>query len=210
MITAFCDGACSGNPGPGGWAFRIKGLPEGIVDRSGNGGMRTTNNRMELSAAIAVLEHMAALPGPLTIRTDSRYVIDGITSWIVGWKRKGWQTSAGKAVLNEELWRRLDALNSARRPKVDWMWVKGHAGHDDNEAVDRMAVEAGKGNVVNGAAASSGVAPSPAEAEPAVVVAPVPEWLSARLASFRETLASHAGERADGLIEAFDAILTPP
>ncbi len=203
MYTVFCDGACSGNPGPGGWAFRIKGLPDGLVDRSGNGGRSTTNNRMELSAAIAALEHLADLPGPVTVRTDSRYVIDGITSWIHGWKRNGWQTSSKKPVLNEELWRRLDALNATRRPKVDWLWVKGHAGHDDNEAVDRLAVEAAQGREVGGGKA----VPVPA---PAVPASAPPAWLLARAATFRSRIETAGGTESVALLVAFDEMMAMP
>lgn len=134
-ITVFTDGACHGNPGPGGW---------GVVLRAGGnekqlcGGEEvTTNNRMELMAAIMALETLSE-PCQVQIWTDSQYVRNGITSWIAGWKRNGWKTSAKQPVKNEDLWRRLDAAVAVHH-LVDWKWVKGHAGHEGNELADQLA-----------------------------------------------------------------------
>ena len=134
LVDVFTDGACSGNPGPGGWgavlAFRGR-------ERELWGGERaTTNNRMELMAAIRALE---ALNRPCRVRlhTDSRYVMDGITGWIHGWKRNGWRTADRKPVKNADLWQRLDTART--RHEIEWIWVKGHAGHDGNERADALA-----------------------------------------------------------------------
>ena len=133
-VDVFTDGACSGNPGPGGW---------GVILRHGDnekelcgGAAETTNNRMELTAAIEALE---ALKRPCTVRiyTDSVYVKDGITKWIAGWKRNGWKTAAKKPVKNVDLWQRLDAALGAH--DITWNWVKGHAGHPENERADELA-----------------------------------------------------------------------
>ena len=138
-IFAYTDGACSGNPGPGGWGALIRAMDGDRVvkERELKGGeAATTNNRMELLAAINALETMAR-PTKLTLVTDSNYVKNGITSWIHGWKKNGWKNAAKKPVKNAELWQRLDAANA--RHDVTWKWVKGHAGHPENERVDRLA-----------------------------------------------------------------------
>ncbi|WP_341211048.1 ribonuclease HI [uncultured Limimaricola sp.] len=138
-IFAFTDGACSGNPGPGGWGALLQAKDGETVtkERELKGGEQmTTNNRMELMAAIAALEALGK-PSKLTVVTDSAYVKGGITEWMAGWKRKGWRTSAGKPVKNEDLWRRLD--EAAARHTVVWTWVKGHAGHPENERADELA-----------------------------------------------------------------------
>ena len=138
-VEIFTDGACSGNPGPGGWGaiLRIKTAEGGNRERELAGGdPATTNNRMELMAAIQGLE---ALKRPCRVRlfTDSIYVRDGVTKWIHGWKKNGWRTADKKPVKNVELWQRLDA---ARAPhQVDWIWVKGHSGHAENERADQLA-----------------------------------------------------------------------
>ncbi len=205
MITVYCDGACSGNPGPGGWAFRIIGLPEGMVDMSGNGGPNTTNNRMELTAAISTLERLADVPGPVEVRTDSNYVVQGIGSWVKGWKKNGWRAAGGGPVKNPDLWKRLDDLNSARvgDRKVKWQWVKGHAGHEHNEAVDRMAVAAGKGVIASGE-------PVPVAMPVAAGADAVPAWLAARAEAFRSRLLAEGHDGAGGLLEAFDLAIAPP
>ena len=133
-VVAYTDGACSGNPGPGGWGVL---LLWGDHEKELSGGeAATTNNRMELQAAIEAL--LAVKPGvPVAIHTDSTYVRDGITSWIGKWKRNGWKTAARKPVKNEDLWRRLDELTQARA--VSWHWVKGHAGDPGNERADELA-----------------------------------------------------------------------
>ena len=133
-VDIFTDGACSGNPGPGGW---------GAVLRSGGhekelwGGERaTTNNRMELTAAIEALEALTE-PCQVTLTTDSTYVRDGITRWLANWKQNGWRTAAKKPVKNQELWQKLD--RQASRHDVTWKWVKGHSGHPENERADMLA-----------------------------------------------------------------------
>ena len=140
-LFAYTDGACSGNPGPGGWGV-VMLAREGenvLKERALSGGEpQTTNNRMELMAAIAALEALER-PAELTLVTDSTYLRDGVTKWIHGWKRNGWKTAAKKPVKNEDLWRRLD--EAARRHQVRWDWVKGHAGHPENERADELARE---------------------------------------------------------------------
>ncbi|WP_089997095.1 ribonuclease HI [Cognatiyoonia koreensis] len=138
-LLAYTDGACSGNPGPGGWGALLVAKDGDTIlkERELSGGeAETTNNRMELLAAINALETLAT-PSKLTIVTDSAYVKDGITKWIHGWKKKGWKTANKKPVKNEELWKRLDAATV--RHDVTWEWVKGHAGHPENERADALA-----------------------------------------------------------------------
>lgn len=136
-IEIFTDGACSGNPGPGGWGAILR-WREHEKELSG-GENPTTNNRMELMAAIVALESLKRASA-VSLYTDSTYVRDGITKWIHGWKRNGWRTSAKKPVKNEDLWRRLDAALAPH--DVDWHWVKGHAGHPENERADQLARDA--------------------------------------------------------------------
>ncbi len=138
-LFAYTDGACSGNPGPGGWGALLQAKDGATVvkQRELNGGAaETTNNRMELLAAIAALEALER-PSDITIVTDSAYVKNGVTSWIHGWKRNGWKTSTRQPVKNEDLWRRLDTAQA--RHRVTWQWVKGHAGHPENERADELA-----------------------------------------------------------------------
>ncbi len=138
-LFAYTDGACSGNPGPGGWgALLIAREGETVLkERELKGGEPdTTNNRMELLAAIHALEALNR-PSTLTVVTDSAYVKGGITAWLYSWKRNDWRTSTKKPVKNEDLWRRLDA--AAARHDVTWEWVKGHAGHPENERADALA-----------------------------------------------------------------------
>jgi ribonuclease HI len=138
-LFAYTDGACSGNPGPGGWgALLVARDGDAVVrERELKGGEAdTTNNRMELMAAIAALEALER-PATLTVVTDSAYVKGGITAWLHGWKRNGWRTSTKKPVKNEDLWRRLDEAQA--RHEVEWRWVKGHAGHPENERADALA-----------------------------------------------------------------------
>ena len=139
-LVAYTDGACSGNPGPGGWGVLLQARDGDRVlrERELSGGeAQTTNNRMELMAAITALETLDR-PSTITIVTDSAYVKGGITEWIDGWKRRGWKTAAKKPVKNEDLWRRLDEA-VARHHQVTWKWVKGHAGHPENERADELA-----------------------------------------------------------------------
>jgi ribonuclease HI len=140
-LFAYTDGACSGNPGPGGWGAVLIAREGDAVLRARelSGGERlTTNNRMELMAAIAALEALER-PTAITLVTDSNYLRDGVTKWIHGWKRNGWRTADRKPVKNEDLWRRLDEAQS--RHRIAWEWVKGHAGHPENERADELARE---------------------------------------------------------------------
>ena len=133
-MEIFTDGACRGNPGPGGWGVLLRA--NGVEKELWGGEADTTNNRMELTAVIRALE---ALKRPCQVRlyTDSQYVQKGISEWIHRWKRSGWRTADRKPVKNEDLWRRLDEL--AQMHKIEWHWVKGHAGHPENERADRLA-----------------------------------------------------------------------
>ena len=133
-IEIHTDGACLGNPGPGGWAALLRF--QGSERELAGGEAQTTNNRMELMAAIAALEAVKE-PCAIVLHSDSKYVLQGISEWMPGWKRKGWKTAGGGAVKNQDLWQRLDAAASVH--KMQWQWVKGHAGHPDNERVDGLA-----------------------------------------------------------------------
>ena len=137
QVEIFTDGACKGNPGPGGWGAVLR---SGGHERelSGHAGA-TTNNRMEMTA---VIEALNALKGPSEVKlhTDSKYVIDGITKWIFSWQKNGWKNSQKKAVLNADLWQAL--LDAKRRHKVSWHWIKGHSGHPENERADKLASDA--------------------------------------------------------------------
>ncbi|UZD90461.1 ribonuclease HI [Cognatishimia activa] len=138
-LHAYTDGACSGNPGPGGWGVLLRATQDGeiVKERELNGGEpETTNNQMELMAAIMALETLERA-STITVVTDSAYVKNGVTGWIHGWKRNGWRTSSKKPVKNVELWQRLDAAQA--RHSVTWEWVKGHAGHPENEKADELA-----------------------------------------------------------------------
>ena len=136
-IEIFTDGACSGNPGPGGWGAILRWRDH---ERELSGGeVQTTNNRMELMAAIVSLESLKRSV-PVVLHTDSTYVRDGITKWIHGWKRNGWKTAAKKPVKNEDLWRRLET--ALKDHEIEWVWVKGHAGHVENERADQLARDA--------------------------------------------------------------------
>ncbi len=133
-VEIFTDGACSGNPGPGGYGALIR-QAGGERELSGYA-PHTTNNRMELLAAVRALESLDEGSG-VKLTTDSRYMRDGITKWIHGWKKKNWRTAAGKPVKNQDLWKALDAVSS--RHKVSWHWVEAHAGHAENERADQLA-----------------------------------------------------------------------
>ena len=135
-VVVHTDGACSGNPGPGGWGVILD--YNGTRKELSGGEAETTNNRMELMAAIVALETLKR-PCDVEMHVDSAYVKDGITKWIHGWKRNGWKTAGKKPVKNAELWQRLEG--ALGRHKVTWKWVKGHAGHDDNERADELARE---------------------------------------------------------------------
>ena len=136
-VQIFTDGACKGNPGPGGWGVLLR---RGDTEKELSGAEgNTTNNRMEMTAAI---EGLSALKRTCAVDlyTDSKYLIDGITKWLPGWQKRGWKTASKKPVKNEDLWRRLADLNA--RHRVTWHWVKGHSGHAENERADRLASDA--------------------------------------------------------------------
>jgi ribonuclease HI len=133
-VIIYTDGACSGNPGPGGWGAIL--MYGGRRKEMSGGEAETTNNRMELMAAISALEALKR-PSKVELYTDSNYVKDGISSWIHGWKRNGWKTADKKPVKNLELWQRLD--EARRTHDISWHWVKGHAGHPENERADELA-----------------------------------------------------------------------
>jgi ribonuclease HI len=137
LVEAFTDGACKGNPGPGGWGVLLR---MGSHEKELSGGESlTTNNRMELTAAIEALNALTK-PCRVKLSTDSRYVMDGLTKWIHGWRRNGWKTADKKPVKNAELWQAL--LTASERHRVEWEWVKGHAGHPENERADKLASDA--------------------------------------------------------------------
>jgi ribonuclease HI len=198
VVAAACDGACRGNPGPGGWGALLR-FEDGSVQELGGADPATTNNRMELTAALALLRELEALPRhpSLVIRTDSRYLIDGLERWIHGWKRKGWRTASGGAVLNRDLWEELDG---ARLADLRFQHVKGHSGDPDNDRCDAIAVAFSRGQrpplahacptaaalaSASAAPASEPVSPDPA---PAVLV----ELLSRLELADRLARGSHA------------------
>jgi ribonuclease HI len=144
IVEIFTDGACKGNPGVGGWGalLRTKGKEREMY----GGEAHTTNNRMELMGAISALEVLSR-PCHIRLHTDSKYVQQGISEWVHGWKQRGWKTSSKQPVKNEDLWRRLDEAVS--RHKIEWIWVKGHAGHIENERADELA-NRGVEEILNG------------------------------------------------------------
>jgi ribonuclease HI len=164
VVAAACDGACSGNPGPGGWGALLR-FEDGSVHELGGAEGATTNNRMELTAALALLERLRDLPRhpDLAIRTDSRYLIDGLEKWLPGWKRKGWRTASGGAVLNRDLWEQLDR---ARLPGLRLLHVRGHSGDPDNDRCDAIAVAFSRGQLPQ-LMAGEVLAHAPAPADPA-------------------------------------------
>ena len=133
-IEIFTDGACRGNPGPGGWAALL--VFNGIEKEIYGGELETTNNRMELTAAIMGIESLKS-PCEIMITTDSKYVMDGINKWMKDWKKRNWMTASKKPVKNKDLWQRLDRVCSTHT--IEWYWVKGHSGHEENERVDLLA-----------------------------------------------------------------------
>ena len=135
-VEIYTDGACKGNPGPGGWGVLMK---SGATEKELFGGERvTTNNRMELTAVIMALQALKR-PCHVVVHADSQYVLKGITEWLVGWKAKGWKTAAKQPVKNVDLWQTLDALVASTEHKIDWRWVKGHNGDPGNERADELA-----------------------------------------------------------------------
>jgi ribonuclease HI len=133
-VVIYTDGACSGNPGPGGWGAVLRW--NGTEKELHGGDPQTTNNRMELTAAIRALEALNR-PAQVQLHTDSKYLLDGVTKWIAGWQRNGWRTAARKPVKNEDLWREL--IKAMNGHEVSWIWVKGHAGEEGNERADALA-----------------------------------------------------------------------
>ena len=188
VVAAACDGACSGNPGPGGWGALLR-FEDGSLHEFGGADQATTNNRMELTAALALLEALKELPRhpDLAIRTDSKYLIDGFSKWIQGWKRKGWRTASGSPVLNRDLW---EALDGCRLPGVPLVYVKGHSGDPDNDRCDAIAVAFSKGQRPALAAGAVVAAPPP---ERDLAPAPLQELLT------RLELADRLAERGYGL-----------
>ncbi|MBS0482728.1 MAG: ribonuclease HI [Proteobacteria bacterium] len=140
-VEIFTDGACKGNPGPGGWGALLR-MGQHEKELSGSD-PDTTNNRMEMTAAIQALNALTE-PCEVTLHTDSRYVIDGITKWVHGWKKKGWVNASRQPVRNADLWH--DLIEAAARHQIEWVWVKGHDGHPENERVDRLASNAALGS----------------------------------------------------------------
>lgn len=139
VVELFTDGACSGNPGPGGWAFVLRHPASGKeIERSGAEAM-TTNNRMELTAVIEGLAQLSR-PTRVELTSDSQYVLKGLEEWLAGWKKRGWKTASKQPVKNEDLWRRLDDLTNGH--DIRFHWIRGHAGHAENERCDQLAVEA--------------------------------------------------------------------
>lgn len=135
-VHAYTDGACRGNPGPGGWGVSLR--YNGTVKNFFGAEAETTNNRMELMGAIMALESLTR-PCKIKLHTDSKYVLDGITRWMKDWKKRGWKTAAKKPVKNLELWQRLDQATQLHPHDIEWIWVKGHAGDEGNEMADELA-----------------------------------------------------------------------
>ena len=207
VVAAACDGACRGNPGPGGWGALLR-FEDGSVQEFGGADSDTTNNRMELIAALTLLEQLRELPlhPSLAIRTDSRYLIDGFSKWLAGWKRKGWRTASGGAVLNRDLW---EALDRARLPGVPLVHVKGHSGDPDNERCDAIAVAFSRGSrprlaeraaVSAARAIASAASPERVSAPPAIAAVPekTEAWLQEPAPAALQTLLTRL-ELADRL-----------
>ncbi|MCP9824055.1 ribonuclease H [Synechococcus sp. EJ6-Ellesmere] len=179
VVAAACDGACRGNPGPGGWGCLLR-FEDGSVRELGGAAAATTNNRMELTAALALMEELRQMPlhPDLRLRTDSRYLIDGLTKWMPGWKRKGWRTASGGPVLNRDLWEELDR---ARLPGLSLAHVKGHSGDPDNDRCDEIAVAFSRGgspDLAQGPGSGSPrSAPEPAQPEEDALDQPAPAAL---------------------------------
>lgn len=139
VVELFTDGACSGNPGPGGWAYILRHKASGAEREDSGGDPKTTNNRMEL---IAVIEGLGALhkPSVVDLYSDSKYVLNGLSEWMASWKKRGWKTASKQPVKNLDLWQRLDELSQIH--EINFHWVQGHAGHPENERCDELAVAA--------------------------------------------------------------------
>jgi ribonuclease HI len=196
VVAAACDGACSGNPGPGGWGALLR-FADGSVRELGGADGATTNNRMELTAALALLEALRDLPRDpsLTIRTDSRYLIDGLQKWLPGWKRKGWRTASGGAVLNRDLWERLDR---SRLAGVSLVHVRGHSGDPDNDRCDAIAVAFSRGQrpmLSPGPGGSSASRPAAAAAAAPTAAAAAPSRAASTSARGPAASAASSGMR---------------
>jgi ribonuclease HI len=139
VVELYTDGACSGNPGPGGWAYLLKHPSSGKSRQDSGGELQTTNNRMELSAVIQGLSALSR-PSSVDLFSDSKYVLDGLQSWLDGWIKRGWKSSTKEPVKNRDLWEQLDVLR--KQHTIRFHWVKGHNEHPENELCDRLAVEA--------------------------------------------------------------------
>lgn len=179
QIEIFTDGACSGNPGPGGWAYEINlpGVAEPITDSGG--APVTTNNAMELAAfgeALRALIRLSIEPGPALVQLDSEYVVKGVNEWMEGWKSRGWRTAGRKPVANREIWERIDTLLNELRARgftLSIEWVRGHDGHEGNERVDLMAVEA-RDHAMLAQVEAAQIEAAPLEAVPGAPLAPAP------------------------------------
>ncbi len=137
LVVIYTDGACKGNPGPGGWGFLLRAA-DGSVKELFGGELQTTNNRMEMMAVIQALSSLKR-PCQVTLHLDSQYVLKGMTEWLTGWKAKGWKTAAKQPVKNVDLWQQLDVLVQSGGHTIDWRWVRGHAGDPGNERADALA-----------------------------------------------------------------------
>lgn len=137
QVVIYTDGACKGNPGPGGWGVVLR-APDGTEKELFGGELATTNNRMEMTAVIEALDALK-YPCAVTLHLDSQYVLKGVTEWLVGWKAKGWKTASKQPVKNVDLWQALDALVSGAGHRIDWRWVRGHSGDVGNERADALA-----------------------------------------------------------------------
>lgn len=202
VVGAACDGACSGNPGPGGWGALLR-FEDGSVRELGGSDPATTNNRMELSAALALLELLKDLPRPqeMVIRTDSRYLIDGMGKWLPGWKRRSWRTASGGPVLNRDLWEQLD---QARLAGVGFQHVRGHSGDPDNDRCDAIAVAFSRGQ----RPLLAGEGQGPVEASAPLASAPLgPEPKSTPAAGARPAGAAAGGEGVDAAPPALRQLL---
>jgi ribonuclease HI len=185
LVQAYIDGACSGNPGPGGYGVVILDQHGNTHSLSGYGGAVTTNNKMELSAAIALLDFFGSERCSFTIHADSQYVIKGITEWIINWKRNNWRNAQKKPVENQNLWQELDQL--ASRHQIKWEWVRGHNGNRYNEMADQLAVNAGRGIVLTPELGASVEQERPA---PPKMVIPITSPEKQLIAQLEQALAS--------------------
>jgi len=204
VVAAACDGACSGNPGPGGWGGLLR-FEDGTVRELGGAEHATTNNRMELTGALALLEILRDLPRhpSLVLRTDSRYLIDGLGKWMAGWKRKGWRTASGGPVLNRDLWEQLDR---ARLPDLQLVHVRGHSGDPDNDRCDAIAVAFSRGQRPSLAGGSPA---APASSAPDPLLDPAPPALQQLLSRLELAERLAAGGHGLTLVELAQLVEVP-